>query len=424
MAVVVELSEAEQARAAQLRRARIRASGLLGVVSAIFVLTALFGHAATWAGYVRTGAEASMVGGLADWFAVTALFRRPLGLPIPHTAIVVERKDAFGATLGSFIQESLLTPQAITERVRSAHLVDRAAAWLAEPSHAERLARQALDGLSTLADLWNEDEIHRVIERLVGEAIDGLPLAPLAGRALQRVFAAGQQSELVDNALQALHRWLDTHREELQARLKGQVAWWLPAPIEQRILERLVDRVTTVVGEMVGHPDHPLREQLQGGLDKLARDLQTSPELAKKAEQVKRDLLAQPDLRAWAASLWEGIRSGLASRPEAGASEWQARLGAVLQGIGDRLASDEELRAAADQGLAQAATFVTDRFHGEIAGLVTNTVTRWDGREAARRLELLLGPDLQFIRINGCVVGAAVGLVLHAVAVLLAHPGI
>lgn len=406
----------EERRTRQLAVTKRRATALLCGATVVFIAVTLFGGHATWAGYVQATAEASMVGGLADWFAVTALFRRPLGLPIPHTAIVAERKEQFGTTLGEFVQESLLTPEAIAERVQAADVVGRLADWLAAPGNGERVAGQAADGAVAAVDLLRDEEIRDTIEELLRARVDAVAVAPLAGRMLRYLTDDGRYEPVVDASLRSLDRYLEAHRDELRTRLSERSPWWLPGAVEDRIFERLLEGARAVVREMVGQPEHHLRQDLQARLVKFISDLETSPDLRDRGEELKRELLAQPQLRDWAGTLWAQMKAELREQASDPESLLRERLSAAITGGGERLRSDAELRSRVEQAVESAVCYVADRFNPEIAALISATIARWDSEETSRRLELLLGPDLQYIRINGTIVGGLAGLALYALS--------
>ena len=409
----------EEIKRHQLVIGKRRATALLALVTVAFVAVTKWGGDSTTAGYVQATAEAAMVGGLADWVAVTALFRHPLGVPIPHTAIVVERKQQFAQTLGDFIQQSFLTRDVVVDRVRNADVVGRVSAWLCAPENSDRLAGHLLDGAVALADVLKEEEVHAAIEGVVRSRIDATPLAPLAGRALRVVTEDGRHDQLVDSALRGLDQYLDEHRDELHARLATQSPWWLPGAVEDRIFERLLDGARLVVASMAADKDHTLRQELDTRLAKLAADLESSPDLYERGEALKRDLLSQPQLRAWTATVWTDVKRELRAQAADAESVLRRRLAEGLAGAGARLRDDPALAARADEGIETAVGYVVEHFGDEISKLVTGTIDRWDAEETSRRLELLLGPDLQYIRINGTVVGGMAGLALHGIAQVL-----
>ncbi len=410
------LSPAEQRRSRQLVVTRRRATGLLVVVTVIFGVSTALLPDARWLSWVQATAVASLVGGLADWFAVTALFRRPLGLPIPHTAIVVERKDRFADTLGSFVQESFLTPDAVSARLRSSGALPRAAAWLADDEHAARLSGRAAEGLVGLADLIRDADVHELLDGVVRRRIEAVALAPVAGRALQQVTRDGRHEPVLDAALHGLSRYVATHGEEMHRRLGAQSPWWLPGPLSKRMVHRLLDRSETVLGQMAIDRHHPLRVHLTEALEGLAIQLQTDPQMRRRGEELKAELLAQPTVRELAATLWEEVKGELRDQSVQPGSELRRRLAGLIASGGRRLATEADLAAAVERAADAVLEIALTSFDEELVGLVTGTIARWDAHDTAYRLELLLGPDLQYIRINGTIVGALAGLALHAVA--------
>jgi uncharacterized membrane-anchored protein YjiN (DUF445 family) len=404
----------------QLVTTRRRATALLAAVTAVFLVTVIVGaEDGAWLGYVQATAEASMVGGLADWFAVVALFRHPLGLPIPHTAIITERKEQFGETLGEFIQDSFLTPDAVAERVQLAHVGERVARWLAEPANADKLAGHALGGAVEVVDLLEDESVHDVLERLVRERVTSASLVPMAGRALGALTREGRHTEVVDASLRGLDRYLDEHRGELLARFRDQSPWWLPGAVEDRIFERLLDGVRAVLDDMAHDRGHGLRRALDARILRFVDELQTSPTLRARGEQLTSDLLERPEVRTWVASAWSEAKAHLREQAETPASELRSQIAETIASAGQRMLAEPALVAKVDEVAESAVRYVVEHFGGEITELVSSTIARWDGEETSNRLELLLGPDLQFIRINGTVVGGLAGLCLHALATAL-----
>lgn len=395
------------------------ATALLAGVTLVFFVTAVWGSDARWVAYVEATAAASMVGGLADWFAVTALFRHPLGLPIPHTAIVVERKDQFGATLAGFMRESFLTPEVLMERVRAAGVVDRLGVWLSKEENASRVAGEAADAAVAGADLLRDDDVHRALEDLVRDRVDAVELAPLAGRVLRFFTAGARHEEVFDAALQGLDRYLGAHGQELRKQLGSKSPWWLPGAMEDRIFDRLLEGARAVLQDMAADRGHHLRRQFDARLRLLAAELETSVDLRERGERLKQDVLSQPQVREWVASLWADAKGQLRAQACDAESQLRRRMVAGIMAAGRRLQEDADLAATVQTAVERAVGYLAGHFDGDIAAFISGTIARWDAEETASRLELLLGPDLQFVRINGTVVGAAAGLALHAVSDLL-----
>ncbi len=361
-----------------------------------------------------------MVGGVADWFAVTALFRRPLGLPIPHTALLVERKDQFAATLGQFVQENFLNADVLAERLRSARLAHRLADWLSGQANAARFAGHAAGVVVTVAEALRDEDVQRVLTAELTRVADTIDVAPLAGRALRVIIAQGDHAELFNTLLSGTDRYLADHFEELKARFEAEAPRWVPDMVYGRAFDRLYARVRERLAAMADDPADETRRQFEDWVAGLPDRLETSPELRERGERFKREVLGSAGLRDWSSSLWKNVKEALRAQAADPESELRRRLAAALAASGRRLESDSRLQEGIERMAESGARALADQFHDELAGLVTGTIERWDGEQTSTQLELLLGRDLQFIRINGTVVGAAVGLALHAIALALA----
>jgi len=412
--------ESAAVRARQLAAARRRATALLAGVTVLFVAVTAAGANGTFLGYVQAGAEASMVGGVADWFAVTALFRHPLGLPIPHTALIVERKDQFAETLGRFVQENFLNADVLAERIRAASLVPRLAAWLADPANAARLAGHAADAVVTVAEALRDEDVQRVLTAELTRAVDTVEVAPLAGRALRVVIAGGHHAELFNTIMFAADRYLGDHHDELSQLFEGEAPRWVPDAVYRRVFDRLFLRLRQRLVTMAGDPDDETRRQFDAWIAGLPDRLETDPELRERGERLKRDVLGSTLLRDWSSSLWQKAKDALRTQAADPESELRRRLADLLAAAGRRLGSDDRLSGGLERMVESGARALADHFHDDLADLVTGTIDRWDAAETSSQLELLLGRDLQYIRINGTVVGAGVGLILHAITLALA----
>jgi uncharacterized membrane-anchored protein YjiN (DUF445 family) len=403
----------EAQRIHRLRAMKRRATGLLVVMALAFVVITVFGDDTGWTGYVQAAVAASLVGGVADWFAVTAVFRHPLGVPIPHTAVIVERKDKFGETLGAFVQENFLSSGAMAARLREAHLARRLGDWLADRLHAETVARHVADAAVELADMLRDEDVQGVLHEQVRRGLENVPLAPLAGKVLRGATEEGRHQELFDVVLRGVGRSLDEHRETLRSRFEEESPWWVPTAIDHRIFDRLLDGLCSFFDSINADPDHELRTRLDNWINQLAERLEHSPEYRVRGEQLKGELLDHPELRDWLGSLWIDAKAALRSQAADPDSELRQRLADAIVAAGRRLRGDPALAAKVDDVIEWGVRYVGEHFHAEIAGLVSGTLARWDAEETSRKLEILLGPDLQFIRINGTVVGGLVGLGIH-----------
>jgi uncharacterized membrane-anchored protein YjiN (DUF445 family) len=412
--------ESVELRTRRLAAARRRATALLAAVTALFVAVTAVGAHGTLLSYVQAGAEAAMVGGVADWFAVTALFRRPLGLPIPHTALIVERKDQFAATLGQFVQENFLNAEVLTERIRAAHVVPRLGDWLADTANAARLAGHGADLVVRLAEAARDEDVQRVLTSELTRVLDAVDVAPLAGRALRVLLAGGREDELITAIVSVADRYLADHHAELREQFEAESPRWVPAAAYRLIFDRLHARLRQRLAAMASDPDDQTRRQFKEWIAGLPDRLETSPELRERGERLKREVLASAGLRDWSSGLWQRAKDTLRSQAADPESELRRRLAEALVAGGRRIGSDRRLQDGIERAVESGAKALADQFHDELAGLVTATIEHWDAAETSSQLELLLGRDLQYIRINGTVVGASVGLALHAIAMALA----
>ncbi|HET9079788.1 MAG TPA: DUF445 domain-containing protein [Trebonia sp.] len=412
--------ESLESRKRRLAIARRRATALLAAVTALFVAVTAVGVHGTLLSYVQAGAEAAMVGGIADWFAVTALFRHPLGLPIPHTAVIVERKDQFAATLGQFVQENFLNADVLAERIHAAGLAQRIAAWLSDEDNAARFAGHAADVVVTLAGTLRDEDVQSALNGEMVRAAAAIEVAPLAGRAVGVMIAGGHHQVLFNSLVTAADRYLESHYEDLRERFEAEAPRWLPDMVYRKAYDRLHSRLRERLTAMADDPDDEARQQFEDWIAGLPERLKTSPELRERGESIKRDLLASEGLRDWTSWLWKNAKETLRAQAGDPESELRRRLAKALAAAGQRLGTDPSIQDSLSRVLQSGARRLADQFHDELAGLVTGTIQRWDASETSTQLELLLGRDLQFIRINGTVVGAGVGLALHAIALALA----
>lgn len=398
-----------------IRRAKRRATGLLALVAVAFLVVAFTTDDDGGTGYLRAALEAAMVGGLADWFAVVAIFRRPLGLPIPHTAVIVTRKDAFGETLGQFVQEHFLNATIIGERVRAAGVADRVSHWVLEPGNADKLAGYGAELVVRLADVVADDELVHLAETEVRARLEHVDVAPLAARLLDVVTEEGRHREVVDAVLRGLDTFLAENEELLRERFGQEAPWWVPDVIDDRIFDRLLTGVRAIIrGDTVGGSDE-LRSRIDVVVRRIATRLEHDDVWHERAERLKHELLDHPELRRFLESLWGDTKEALREQAVDGGSALRRRLAEMITTAATRFRDDEALMARVDDVAESTARAVVDTFGDEITQLISSTIAQWDGEETASRLELLLGRDLQFIRINGTVVGGLAGLVIHAI---------
>ncbi|MFE6964665.1 DUF445 domain-containing protein [Agromyces sp. NPDC057679] len=406
-------------RLAALRRMKRVATGLLVVAAAVFTVSFALQDDIAWLGYVRAAAEGAMVGAIADWFAVTALFRHPLGIPIPHTAIIPKRKDEIGATLGAFVEHEFLSDEVVLGKLRSIGISRRVGGWLAEPANAERVTAEAAVAARGILTLLGDDDVEDVIERLARRHLFEPEWGPAIGRIGASLVAADQQRAAVDAALEKAESWLAAHPEAFGRMVSERLPRWMPGFVDRLVDDRAHREVLAFVRAVRADRAHPLRRAIDRYLAELADDLQHDPVMIGRVERVKADLLASPRVREFAGEAWGAVKSTLEEGLADPASELRVALRDAVVEVGTRLATDEALAAKVDAWLTDAAAYVVRNYRHEIAGVITETVERWDPRETTEKLELQVGRDLQFIRINGTVVGALAGLAIYSIATAL-----
>ena len=403
-------------RQRELRRMKVFATGLLVAAAAVFIVARANEGGPAWVGYVQAFAEAAMVGALADWFAVTALFRYPLGIPIPHTAIIPKRKDQIGRSLGEFVQNHFLTREVLTERLHGAHIGRRLGLWLREPEHAERAAHAIADAMRGTIEVLDDRDVQDAIGGLVQRRLENTPVAPLVGKAIDVAVDGGHHQRLLDAVLTGLSSFLEDNRTTLRSRLDEESPWWIPEPVDDRIFRKLFVGVQRFLADVGGDPDHEVRVAIDVRVRQFAERLRNDPALLAKGEEVKRELLAHRDVQAWLQSLWGELKQAMLDAAGDPESELRRRLTTGLAQAGERIVLDEELQAKLDGWVERIAGYVVNNYRGEAAKLIATTVERWDSADTSRRIELQIGRDLQFIRINGTVVGGLAGLLIHTIS--------
>lgn len=408
------LASFDEKRARRLRSMKRNAVGLLLLSALVFIATFAFTDGEGWAGYLRAGAEAAMVGGVADWFAVTALFRHPLGIPIPHTAIIPRGKDAIGKGLGEFVQRNFLNPDSLVERISDADPAGRLGEWLAEPENAGAAARQGAGVIAALAETIREEEIQQSIRDVVASRIEAIDAAPLLGTIIDKAIEGGHYETMVTAGLRGLGRSIAENRSMLRQRIGEESPWWVPEQLDDVVFEKLYVSLLRFIGEVADNPEHEIRRLLAERTRTMVEQLKTSPELADRGEELKRQLIDHPDFQAWTDGLWDGLKTSLVAAAEQPDSALRLRLEQLALNTGERLRNDAELRHRVDAWVGNLAAHLAERSGPEAAALIATTVERWDADETSRRLELQVGRDLQFIRINGTLVGGLVGLLIHA----------
>ena len=417
--------EEEVRRRRELIHHKRLALGLLVVAALVFIVCQTIGHAVAlsdtalwWVGLIRTGAEAGMVGGLADWFAVTALFRHPLGLPIPHTALVPRKKDSFARSLEDFVSGHFLTGDAARERFLASGATSRFGQWLAVPANADRVVVHGASLASRAMEHVDDSEIreivtHSVLPRLVAE-----PVAPLAGALLEQVVEDDVHRRLVDLVVVEAHDWLLDNPDTFASVVGERAPTWTPLWVNSMVVDRLHTEALTWVRDVRDDPRHRLRLAVDDLLRDLARNLREDPATRARAEELKTTFLEHPQTLETGMDLWQVLRRTLRDALDEPDGRLRRRVHAELVDLGARLQDEADLRARVERRVGDVVAGLVDTYGAELVPVISQVIEQWDGKEAADRIELHVGRDLQFIRINGTVVGGLAGLLIHTLGQL------
>jgi len=414
-------SAADAERRTGLRRMKVVAlSFLLGATVIFLVCTwAQAQGAADWVGYVRAAAEAGMVGALADWFAVTALFKHPLGIPIPHTAIIKRKKDQLGEGLGAFVRENFMSPEVVETKLRDAQVAGRMGKWLADASHAERVGAEASTVLRVVVEMLRDDDIQQLLDRMIVKRIAQPQWGPPIGRVLASLLEEGRQEALLQLLADRAFEWTLNADEVIERVIERDSPTWSPRWVDHLIGERIHRELMDFTDKVRRNPDHELRRSATKFLFEFARDLQHDDSTIAKAENVKEQIMAREEVAKAAETAWTTAKRIILESVDDPSSALRSRIADSVVHIGESLRDDSDLRDKVDNWIVRAAQHLVEQYGTEITAIITETIERWDADEASRRIELHVGRDLQFIRINGTVVGSLAGLVIYSVAQLL-----
>ncbi|WP_442860405.1 DUF445 domain-containing protein [Arthrobacter sp. zg-Y769] len=406
----------DEQRAYALRRMKMLATGLLILLAVIFLFSFALQDRYPWLEYVRAAAEGGMVGALADWFAVTALFKHPMGVKIPHTAIIPEKKDQIGASLGQFVEENFLAEDIIRAKLDSMQVAAKAGTWLARPEGAERVATEGAAAIRGALRVLDDDAVRDVLESMFRRHVVDPQWGPPAGKMAQRIFEEGHHHQLVDLVVDSLADWVLANPEVISRLVTERSPSWVPAFVDDLVGERVQIQAERFLFDVQENPNHQLRVALDNYLTGVARDLQEDPKTMAKADAVKEQVLDDPRVRELMTSTWTTIKNALMTAADDPDSELTRNFKSALQDFGTRLINEPELAAKVNGYVADAAGYLVRTYSNDIAAVITETVEHWDAKETSEKIELQVGKDLQFIRINGTVVGSLAGLAIFTIA--------
>ena len=400
---------------------RALATAMLVAMALLFIAARMMAGLHPSVGYVQAFAEAAMVGGLADWFAVTALFRHPLGLPIPHTAIIPRNKDRIGTTLAAFLRDNFLTPAVVARRMYRVDVATAAARFLMRPSGGDgRLRAGASRLFADLLEALDQDRLGGMVKGVLGQRLRALNIGPVIGRVVEAAMRDGRHDALLDQAIGWTSRTLDANEHLIRDMVHeraGKIMRW--TGLDEKLANSIISGIKKLVDEMAEDSEHPIRVKAEEAMRKLAFDLQFDPDMQARAAKVRDEIIDNPAMQVWMEGLWEQMRLGLlrAARDPQGAMA--GRLGEALAQLGATLEQDEALKKLVNRFTRRAAVGATAAYGDSLVKLVSETIHGWDARTVTGRLEQAVGRDLQYIRINGTLVGGLVGLAIHAVDQLL-----
>ena len=416
-ALRIATSASDRIKRQQLRRMKSVATGLL-VISAVTYLIAKRAEATgapMWVSFVRAAAEAAMVGGLADWFAVTALFRRPLGLPIPHTAIISNRKDAIGASLGEFVGENFLSEEVVRDKIRSAQIASRLGTWLRDPANSKQLTDELAGVISWATSRGDDDDMAEVIEESFRRVAENFDAAKPLGIFLTKAVENDAHTPIVDMLARAIEEWLENDSARAKGWIDKQLPRWLPGIGKDRAGEWFYERLIELSKEVQVDLAHPIRRSIERLLHRFAEQLQSDPIIIERVNAAKMRLVDTPEVRRTISDIWISTKKTLRAEAADPKSELRARVTTLLANFGARVTADADLQLTINVAFEDAAAQLVDQYRDELAGIISDTVQRWDAGDTSKKIELQIGRDLQFIRVNGTIVGALAGILIHAV---------
>ncbi|SNS73458.1 Uncharacterized membrane-anchored protein YjiN, DUF445 family [Noviherbaspirillum humi] len=408
----------EEIQARQLGKMRRIATGLLLFMAALFVAARVFQPRFPFLSYVSAFAEAAMVGALADWFAVSALFRHPLGLPIPHTAIIPRNKDRIGESLANFLEHNFITQEVMRDELRHIDFAGMASAWLAHPENSRLLARQMVRSIPSLLKVVEDEDVRQFMQGRIAAALQSMKFGPVLAEILAMLTAGQQRQEMYDQFIGVVSNALERNKPYIRWKIHESSPRWLPKLIDEKFYERIVDALQSTLNEMRDE-DSEWRIRFGNATDKLVFKLRESPEYERKIEALLSEVVNHEMFRHYMLEIWHDVRDRLLADAGSPDSQIAARLEGALQVASTELLSDPRMQGKINQWIRLQATHAIVARRRQIADLVARVVRKWDTDTVSRKLELYVGKDLQYIRINGTLVGGAVGLVLHVIGLLI-----
>lgn len=420
---IAGLSGADAERKAALRQMKLVATGLLLLAAVIYLFCRWLedrdgDNVAAWVGYVRAASEAGMVGALADWFAVTALFRHPMGIPIPHTALIRKKKDQIGDQLGGFIEENFMTPEVIEEKVAQLALPTRVSSWLADPENAPRVGGEAARGIGFAAEMLDDEDIEKLITAAMRWAAEP-EWGPPAGRVLEQLIAENRLEPVIQLVCDRAHDFALGSQDLIGRVIDKDGPAWAPKFVNSLVGDRIYRELVEFSFKVKIDPQHQVRLAMTAMMAQLADDLQHDPATIERLEAIKSELLERDEVTGAASTAWKAGKALIEQLLADPNGTLRTTLTDSIIQIAERIRDDEVLKNKMNLWMVRVARHISENYSQEIISVITETVRGWDAEDTSNKIELQVGRDLQFIRINGTVVGSLAGLAIYSASVLL-----
>jgi uncharacterized membrane-anchored protein YjiN (DUF445 family) len=382
------------------------------------IVTALLARPYPWLHWVRAFAEAGAIGGLADLFAVSALFRYPFGIPIPHTAIIPTNKQRIAENFGQFVEQHFLTRENVRKRLQTSNTAEAITRWLDEPATQRMLSQLAIDLIPAALSAIEERDADRFLKASLTPRLKKLDPSRLAGEVLATLAANNRHQEFFDHTLQALKRWLVANEGLVRAKF-SQASAYTPGFFDKYLADKIIAGTLALLQEVAASPQHALREQFDQMTIGLIEQLETSEELQSRAQAILHEALDHLAHSDQLLDAWRKAKQHILAAIETQSAEAQKSLEGSVSALNEGILKKPALQDKLNPWLIEALEGLIARHRNQLSALIGAVVTSWDPIDVSRKIELEIGRDLQFIRINGTLAGGCAGLVLHTLTYTL-----
>jgi len=403
-------------KAKRLRNMKRMATGLLLLMAIVFVVSHYYREALPWLNYVRAFAEAAMVGAMADWFAVTALFKHPMGIPIPHTAIIPKRKDEIGQTLAKFVSENFLTQEVLEPKLARMQISQRLGSWLSKAVNAKRVTQDTKGFMQWLFSATDNQDLKQFSQEHLQLGLREVQITPLIAKVLELLTINNRHQSFVDLLLRAIWKQLQVNKHKLRDKIDQESPWWLPSFVDEEIYNKISLQLEQAVLQIGSDENHEARKNFNKALLEFIQKLRTDESMIAKGEKIKNELLEHPSVQAYLSEIWASISNYFLQEVNNEDSSLRERLQNTVQSFGQAMIENSELKEQVDSWISNAGMYLVSQYSDDMSQVISDTIKSWDAELTSERIELQVGRDLQFIRINGTLVGGIVGLTIYVVA--------